>query len=277
MKRKLSFIIFVIMIISTVGGYAATPVSNGGKGDMNKIMTMEQNQFMMKDGMNMFNVRMVADAFGGMLKWDNTTKMLTIMMEEKTFMFKAGDKFVMLDGKKMAIYAPLTIMKGRSYLSEMVLKDVLGINAEYADGRVNLTKAIKMDIIETAVASGQFKTLAAAINAADLATTLKGEGPFTVFAPTDAAFAKLPAGTVEKLIMPENKAQLVDILTYHAVSGKYMAADVTKMDKLMMINGKEAKIEIKDGKAMIDGAYIIMTDIIASNGTIHVIDAVMMP
>lgn len=277
MKKNLSLILLVVMLMSTVSAYAATPGVDGGNGDMNKIMTMEKNQFMMKDGMNMFNVRTVADAFGGMLKWDNTIKMLTIMMDEKTFMFKLGDKYVMVDGKKMDIDAPLTIMKGRSYLSEMVLKDVLGINVEYADGRVNLTKAMKMDIIETAVSSENFKTLVTAINAADLATTLKGEGPFTVFAPTDAAFAKLPAGTVEKLIMPENKAQLVDILTYHVVSGNYMAADVTKMDKLMMINGKDAMVEIKDGKAMIDGANIIMTDIVTSNGTIHVIDAVMIP
>lgn len=277
MKKKLSLILLVVMLMSTVSAYAATPESDGGNGDMNKTMTMEQDQFMMKDGMNMFSVRTVAAAFGGMLKWDNATKMLTIMMEEKSFMFKAGEKSVMVDGKMMDIDAPLTIMNGRSYLSEMVVKDILGINVEYVDGRANLTKAMKMDIVETAVASGDFKTLVAAINAADLAMALKGEGPFTVFAPTDAAFANLPAGTVESLIMPENKDQLVDILKYHVVSGNYMAADVAKMEKLMMLDGKDAMIEMKDGKVMIDGATIIMTDIAASNGTIHVIDAVMMP
>jgi len=134
----------------------------------------------------------------------------------------------------------------------------------------------KKDIVDTAVAAGTFKTLVAAVTAADLATTLKGPGPFTVFAPTDEAFAKLPAGTVEDLLKPENKAKLVAILTYHVVPGKVMAADVKPMDA-KTVNGKEAKITVTDGKVKIDNANVVKTDIVASNGVIHVIDAVIMP
>jgi transforming growth factor-beta-induced protein len=137
--------------------------------------------------------------------------------------------------------------------------------------------AKKLDIVDTAVAAGSFKTLAAALQAADLVNTLKGKGPFTVFAPTDAAFAKLPAGTVEDLLKPENKAKLVNILTYHVVAGKVMAAQAVKLDEAKMVNGEMADINVADGKVTIDGALISKTDIAASNGIIHVIDSVMLP
>lgn len=133
------------------------------------------------------------------------------------------------------------------------------------------------DIVDTAVAAGSFKTLAAALGAAGLVETLKGEGPFTVFAPTDAAFAKLPKGTVEDLLKPENKGKLVKILTYHVVPGKVMAADVVKLSKAKTVEGSEAKITVKKGKAAIDNANVVKTDIPASNGVIHVIDAVILP
>lgn len=135
----------------------------------------------------------------------------------------------------------------------------------------------KKDIVDTAVAAGSFKTLAAALKAADLIDTLKGKGPFTVFAPTDEAFAKLPAGTVEDLLKPENKAKLVSILTYHVVAGKVMAADVVKLKEAKTVQGKAAKITVKGGKVMVDGANVVKTDIETSNGVIHVIDAVILP
>lgn len=135
----------------------------------------------------------------------------------------------------------------------------------------------KKDIVDTAVAAGSFKTLAAALKAADLIDTLKGKGPFTVFAPTDEAFAKLPAGTVEDLLKPENKAKLASILTYHVVAGKVMAADVVKLKEAKTVQGKAAKITVKDGKVMVDGANVVKTDIETSNGVIHVIDAVILP
>jgi len=133
------------------------------------------------------------------------------------------------------------------------------------------------DIVDTAVAAGQFKTLAAALQAAGLVETLKGKGPFTVFAPTDAAFAKLPAGTVETLLKPENKAKLTAILTYHVVAGKVMAADVVKVKNAKTVQGGSVSVNTTGGKVMIDGANVVTTDIAASNGVIHVIDTVLMP
>jgi uncharacterized surface protein with fasciclin (FAS1) repeats len=138
--------------------------------------------------------------------------------------------------------------------------------------------ADKKDIVDTAVEAGSFKTLVAAVKAAGLAETLKGEGPFTVFAPTDEAFAKLPKGTVEDLLKPENKDKLVDILTYHVVSGKVMSSAAVKLDKATAVNKKEIKLAVKDGKLTLnDSAKVATADIEASNGVIHVIDTVILP
>ena len=134
-----------------------------------------------------------------------------------------------------------------------------------------------MDIVDTAVAAGSFKTLAAALEAAGLVETLKGAGPFTVFAPTDEAFAKLPAGTVEDLLKPENKDKLVAILTYHVVAGKVMAADVVNLTEATTVQGGKVAIKVDGGKVMINDATVTQTDIEASNGVIHVIDTVIMP
>jgi uncharacterized surface protein with fasciclin (FAS1) repeats len=132
------------------------------------------------------------------------------------------------------------------------------------------------NIIDTAVAAGQFKTLAAAINAAGLTKTLEGPGPFTVFAPTDAAFAKLPAGTVDNLLKPENKAQLVAVLTYHVVPGEVTAADVVKLNEAKTVNGKMIAVHTSGDSVMVNDAHVVTTDA-ASNGVIHVIDSVLLP
>ena len=137
--------------------------------------------------------------------------------------------------------------------------------------------AKKADIVDTAVSAGSFKTLVAAVKAAGLVETLKGDGPFTVFAPTDEAFAKLPKGTVESLLKPENKAKLVAILTYHVVPGKVMAADVVKLKEAKTVEGSTVDIKVVDGSVMVDGAKVVKTDIVTSNGVIHVIDAVILP
>jgi uncharacterized surface protein with fasciclin (FAS1) repeats len=137
--------------------------------------------------------------------------------------------------------------------------------------------AADKDIVDTAVEAGQFSTLATALDAADLVATLKGSGPFTVFAPTDDAFAKLPAGTVENLLKPENKPQLVEILTYHVVPGKVMAAEVVGMKEAETANGKMVDIKVEGGAVMINNANVTATDITASNGVIHVLDQVMLP
>lgn len=131
------------------------------------------------------------------------------------------------------------------------------------------------NIVETAVAAGTFKTLVKAVEAAGLVQTLSGPGPFTVFAPTDEAFAKLPAGTLDALLRDRQK--LTAILTYHVVAGRVLAADVTKMSSARTVNGQAVTITVKDGAVMVDNARVIRTDILASNGVIHVIDAVILP
>ena len=132
-------------------------------------------------------------------------------------------------------------------------------------------------IVEVAAANKDFSTLVAAVKAAGLAETLSGKGPFTVFAPTNAAFEKLPEGTVAKLLKPENKGELTSILTYHVVSGKVMAADAVKLDKAKTVEGSEATVKVSGKTVMIDGAKVVKTDIICKNGVIHVIDAVITP
>ena len=132
------------------------------------------------------------------------------------------------------------------------------------------------DIVAVASGAGSFKTLVTAVKAAGLVETLQGKGPFTVFAPTDEAFAKLPAGTVEDLLKPENKEKLVSILTYHVVPGKVMAADVKTM-KAKNVNGKELSIKVEGGSVTVDNAKVVKTDVAASNGVIHVIDTVVLP
>ena len=134
------------------------------------------------------------------------------------------------------------------------------------------------DIVDTAVADGRFTTLVAAVQAAELVDTLKGEGPFTVFAPTDDAFAALPEGTLDSLLLPESKQALTDILLYHVVSGKVMAADVVTLSGATTVLGKDVTITVKDGNVFLnDTVQVIITDIEASNGVIHVIDAVLLP
>lgn len=137
--------------------------------------------------------------------------------------------------------------------------------------------AAKADIVDTAVEAGSFTTLAAALDAAGLIDTLKGDGPFTVFAPTDEAFAALPAGTVEDLLKPENKDKLTAILTYHVVPGSVMAADVVKLEDAETVNGAMVDIAVEGDAVMIEGAKVVSADVAASNGVIHVIDKVLIP
>jgi len=133
------------------------------------------------------------------------------------------------------------------------------------------------NIVDTAVAAGSFNTLVKAVQAADLAATLEGPGPFTVFAPTDQAFAKLPPGTLESLLKPENKEKLRAILTYHVVAGELDASQVAKLTSVKTVEGAKLKIAEKNGSVMVDNAKVVKADIQTSNGIIHVIDAVMLP
>lgn len=134
-----------------------------------------------------------------------------------------------------------------------------------------------MNIVETAVANGSFTTLVAAVTAAELVETLSGAGPFTVFAPVDEAFAALPAGTVDSLILPESKEKLTSILTYHVVAGKVMSGDLSDGMVAATVNGENLTIHIHDGKVMINDAEVIMADVDTDNGVIHVINKVIMP
>ncbi len=138
-------------------------------------------------------------------------------------------------------------------------------------------RAAETDIVDTAIAAGQFETLAAALDGAGLVATLKGQGPFTVFAPTDAAFAKLPAGTVDDLLRPENKAKLAAILTYHVVPGRVTAADAVRLKEAKTVNGETVDVKADGGSVMINDAKVTAADVAASNGVIHVIDTVILP
>lgn len=165
----------------------------------------------------------------------------------------------------------------KTMLSKLVL--VSGIVTSIALG--GLVGAVnaggQKDIVDTAASAGSFNTLVAAVKAADLVDTLKGEGPFTVFAPTDEAFAKLPAGTLDDLLKPENKGKLQAILTYHVVPGKVMAKDVVGLKSAKSVQGQMIAISMAGGNVMVDKATVVQTDIGTSNGVIHVIDAVILP
>jgi uncharacterized surface protein with fasciclin (FAS1) repeats len=162
----------------------------------------------------------------------------------------------------------------KSQLKTLMIAAVaaIGLTASAPDVR-----AMQKNIVETAVEAGTFTTLAKALGAAGLVDTLKGKGPFTVFAPTDAAFAKLPEGTVESLLKPENKDKLTAILTYHVVPGEVKAADVVKLDEAKTVNGAKVTVKTDGGTVMINDAKVTATDIGASNGVIHVIDTVILP
>lgn len=168
-------------------------------------------------------------------------------------------------------------MKSWILLASLVLP-VTAFAGEKSKTQAAVPAATK-DIVDTAVAAGSFKTLATALTAAGLVDTLKGPGPFTVFAPTDAAFAKLPKGTVEGLLKPENKAKLTAILTYHVVAGAVKAEDVLKMDgqTAKTVEGSDVMISVKGKTVKVGEATVTKTDILATNGVIHVIDTVIMP
>ncbi|PKO15979.1 MAG: adhesion lipoprotein [Chloroflexi bacterium HGW-Chloroflexi-10] len=185
----------------------------------------------------------------------------------------ASEKIETLQGKS----ASVTVDMGKAMLdnAEIVITDILTSN-----GVIHVIDSVILpqnDIVETAVADGRFTTLVAALQAADLVETLQGEGPFTVFAPTDDAFKKLPAGTVETLLQPENLEQLTNILLYHVVSGKVMAADVVTLTSAGTVFGQDVTIKVMDGKVYINEAQVIITDIETYNGVIHVIDSVLLP
>src|SRR5210317_1782139 len=174
-----------------------------------------------------------------------------------------------------------TMLQNASPLSvereHMFRRTYLGLTAALLIAGPAFAGGHSKDIVDTAVGAGSFGTLVAAVQAAGLVDTLKGEGPFTVFAPTDAAFAALPAGTVEELLKPENKDKLTAILTYHVAAGRLVAADVVKLSKAPTLNGQQVDVRLQDGGVRLDNANVVKTDILCANGVIHVIDSVLLP
>ena len=163
------------------------------------------------------------------------------------------------------------LLKGRYVLTLIIATSFFSLAANNWDGSA-IEANKKGDIVDVAIEAGNFNTLVAALKAADLVSTLKSDGPFTVFAPTDEAFAKLPKGTVENLLKPENKDQLVSILTYHVVAGKVMSGDLLSTTSAKTVNGQKAPIGLRVGNA-----NVVAADIKATNGVIHVIDQVLLP
>lgn len=157
-----------------------------------------------------------------------------------------------------------------------MLRTVLALTVSTVIALPALAGDMKKDIVDTAVGAGDFSTLVAAVEAAGLVETLKGEGPFTVFAPTDAAFAALPEGTVENLLLPENKEQLIAVLTYHVVAGKVMSTDLSDDMSATTVQGSDVMIDLDNG-VMVEESTVVSADIETSNGVIHVIDKVMLP
>lgn len=184
------------------------------------------------------------------------------------------DSATSLQGSKIAI----KVVDGKVMLNgkTQVVKTDIGCS----NGVIHVIDSVIMppaDIVDTAVAAKKFTTLVAAVKAAGLVDTLKGEGPFTVFAPTDEAFGKIDADTIAMLLKPENKEKLTAILTYHVVPGRVAAADVVKLTSAKTVNGQEVTIKVVDGSVMVDGAKVVATDIDCGNGIIHIIDSVIMP
>jgi transforming growth factor-beta-induced protein len=221
-----------------------------------------------------------------LIKPENKAKLTGILTYHVVSGKVMASTVVTMDGAKVPTVngAEITIKVG----TDGVMVDgakVVTTDIECDNGVIHVIDSVilpaekKPDIVDTAVAAGSFKTLAAALGAAGLVETMKSAGPFTVFAPTDDAFAKLPKGTVETLLEPENKAKLAAILTYHVVSGKVMASTVVTMDgkKVGTVNGAEATIKVGKGGVMVDKAKVVTTDIECSNGVIHVIDSVILP
>jgi transforming growth factor-beta-induced protein len=195
-------------------------------------------------------------------------QMVDTALEGKQIAIEVDNGSVMLNGEVMVIITDVEASNGVIHVIDAVLLPP-------AD------ETMPMDIVDIAIADGRFSTLVTAVSEAGLVETLKSEGPFTVFAPTDEAFAQLPEGTLESLLLPENKQQLIDILLYHVVAGKVMAADVVGLDGQMVdtaLEGKQIAVEVRDGSVFLNGeVMVIITDIEASNGVIHVIDTVLLP
>ncbi len=226
--------------------------------------------------------KLPAGTVESLLKAENLEQLKSILLYHVVAGKVMAADVTMLESAETVFGKPVMVKTdmGNVYINDamVVLTDIETSNGViHVIDTVLLPPADKLDIVDTAVADGRFTTLAAALTAAGLVDTLKGEGPFTVFAPTDDAFAKLPAGTVESLLKAENLEQLKSILLYHVVAGKVMAADVTMLESAETVLGKPVMVKMDMGNVYINDAMVVMTDIETSNGVIHVIDTVLLP
>ncbi|AHM56076.1 putative secreted protein [Peptoclostridium acidaminophilum DSM 3953] len=273
-KKAISMLVAVIMIGALTCGF-----SYGQSAYQLKVneQTISDAAVEMHDGKTFLPMRFVAEALGGSAQWDAEKRMSTFVVGDKTVALTIDSDSALVNNVAATMDFPAHIMNGRTYVSTDFLNSALSLKTYINSTNMTVKVSNLPDIVETAVGAGSFTTLVAAVQAADLVDVLKSEGPFTVFAPTDEAFAALPEGTVENLLKPENKDQLVSILTYHVVPGKVMAADVVKIEKAATVQGQEVTVMVTDGKVMIDDANVVTTDIVTSNGVIHVIDKVILP
>ena len=226
--------------------------------------------------------KLPAGTVESLLKAENLEQLKSILLYHVVAGKVMAADVTMLESAETVFGKPVMVKTdmGSVYINDamVVLTDIETSNGViHVIDTVLLPPADKLDIVDTAVADGRFTTLAAALTAAGLVDTLKGEGPFTVFAPTDDAFAKLPAGTVESLLKAENLEQLKSILLYHVVAGKVMAADVTMLESAETVFGKPVMVKTDMGSVYINDAMVVLTDIETSNGVIHVIDTVLLP
>ncbi len=216
-----------------------------------------------------------------LLKPENLKKLQSILTYHVVAGAVPAEKVVTLTSAKTVQGSPVKIQvkDGKVMLNDA---QVITTDIKCSNGIIHVIDSVilppeKKTIVETAVGAGKFNTLVAAVKAAGLAETLSGKGPFTVLAPTDEAFAKIPADVLKGLLKPENKDKLAAILTYHVISGNVKAEDVVKLESAKTVNGQSITISAKDGKVMVDGANVVKTDIECTNGVIHVIDSVIMP
>ena len=272
MKKRLSLVMVLMFMLTLLPGVSlAADYNLWINGSATGGMITED------EGTKMIPVRYLANGLNLGLMWNQTTKTATTMFDGKDIMFTADSNTAMVDNENVTLDKAPMLMGGRLYISEMTIQEIMNLTVEIEGINAMINTMQQLDIVDTAVSAGSFTTLATALTDADLVETLKGEGPFTVFAPTDEAFAKLPAGTLENLLLPENKDMLVDILTYHVVSGEVLAADVVGLSNATMLNGDDVAITVMNEQVMVNSANVVSTDIMASNGVIHVIDEVLMP
>lgn len=268
--KKLSILMVMMMIFTIpISSFGAEKLQiNGNK----EAVVMESN------GVKMFPIRYIAGAYGMELKWNKNLMEASLIYGTKEMIFAANSKEVIVDGAKIKTDQPAILLGGRIYISEMSLQKFFNILVTYKGENAIITMKLKEDIVTVLARAGSFKTLVGAVQSAGLLEAFQGEGPLTIFAPTDGAFENFGKGKLENLLKLENKDDLVDFLTYHVYPRRLTYNEIDKITNkdIEMLNGKMAKITKDElNETYIGSARIISADIEAKNGVIHVVDNVM--